>query len=199
MGRLVTLETFAPRSGAPTPTRTFSASEIEAARLEGYDAGYRAGWDDAMAAEREGQDRISEEFARNLRDLGFTYHEARAHVTSGVEQVLRAFLGKVFPAVMGEALAAHVEDALAPHIEAAAAAPIRLRVCPADAPALRRLLVSVASVPCEIEEEATLSSGQVHCVLGAVERQIDLAGVIGATEDALDALNEINSRMLRNG
>lgn len=199
MGRLLTLEAFGSGPAIADDADCVPTADLEAARLEAYEAGYRAGWDDALAAQSAEQDRIGEEFARNLRDLGFTYHEARAHVTSGVEAVLRTFLRTVFPTVLGEALAAHVEDAMAPHIDAAAGQPVRLRVCPADAPALRRLLVSVASVPCEIEEEPSLAPGQVHCALGAIERDIDLAGVVRATEDALDALNDINARILGHG
>ena len=201
MGRLLALESFAGADDrrAGDSARRMSDTEIEALRLEGYDAGYRAGWDDATAAHAQDQDRIGEEFARNLRDLGFTYHEARAHVTAGVEAVLRTFLSTFFPAFLGEAIAAHVEDALAPHIDRAAGQPIRLRVSPADAPALRRLLVSVSTLPCQIEEEPSLARGQVYFAFGAREAEIDLSGVIDATESALDALNEINARTLGHG
>lgn len=199
MGRLLALESFSTSAEVDTEAARFTAAELEAARLEGYDAGYRAGWDDAAAAHAADQDRIGEEFARNLRDLGFTYHEARAHVTAGVETVLRSFLHAFFPAFVAEAISAQVEEALAPHVDAAAGQPIRLRVSPADAPALRRLLVSVSTIPCVIEEEPSLASGQVYCAMGAREIEIDLAEVVTATETALDALNDINSRTLGHG
>jgi flagellar assembly protein FliH len=201
MGRLLALESFAGAEDrrAGDVARRVTDAEIETFRLEGYDAGYRAGWDDAAAAHAQDQDRIGEEFARNLRDLGFSYHEARAHVTAGVDAVLRTFLKTFFPAFLGEAIAAHVEDALAPHVDRAAGQPIRLRVSPQDTPALGRLLVSVSTLPCHIEEEPSLARGQVYFSFGAHEAEIDLSSVIEATESALDALNDINERTLGHG
>ncbi|MGI1662068.1 hypothetical protein ACRDNQ_07495 [Palleronia sp. KMU-117] len=199
MGRLLALESFARAPADAFPEAVFSAADIEAARLDGYEAGYRAGWDDATSATSLEQDRIGEEFARNLRDLGFTYHEARAHVITGVDEVLRSFLRVFFPAFVGEALASHVQDAIAAEIDLAAGQPIRLRVSPENAGALRRLLVSVSTFPCVIEEEPSLASGQVYCALGERNFEVDLRSVVDATQKALDALSDINSRMIHHG
>jgi flagellar assembly protein FliH len=198
MGRPLPLESFALRDPAGA-TPTYSAAELEAARLDGYDAGYRAGWDDAAAAHGSEQDRIGEDFARNLRDLSFTYHEARGHVTSGVAQVLRAFVDGFFPALVAEALAARVLESLEDDIDLAARQPVRLQVSPRDAPVLRRLLVSVGTLPCEIDEEPTLAQGQLLCRLGARELEVDLDAALAAARDALDALNDATTRTLRHG
>ena len=57
-----------------------TSDQADARAQASYETGYSAGWDDAVRAETEAHKRISAEFARNLQDLGFTFHEARAHV-----------------------------------------------------------------------------------------------------------------------
>jgi flagellar assembly protein FliH len=198
MSRPFPLESF-DRTGPTKALPGFSGADLDAARLEGYDAGFRAGWDDAMAACVAEQDRIGEDFARNLRDLSFTYHEARAHVLSGVAQVLRATFDALFPALAAEALAAKVHEALEAEIGKAAQDPVRVLVSPEDSGALRRLLVSVETLPCQIHEEGTLASGQVFLVLGAREIEVDLAAALAAARDALDALNDATERTLGHG
>ncbi len=198
MNRPLLLESF-DRSTPSRAAPVFTAVEVEAARLEGYDSGYRAGWDDACATCVAEQDRIGEEFARNLRDLSFTFHEARAHVLSGVTPVLRAAFQSLFPALVGEALAARVHEALEADIGGASHQPIRIYVSPADAASLRRLLVSVETLPCDLHEEPTLASGQVFFVLGAREVEIDLKAALDAATDALDALNDASRETLRHG
>ncbi|MEN8837451.1 MAG: flagellar biosynthesis protein, partial [Celeribacter marinus] len=51
---------------------------VEQARATGYEAGYKAGWDDAIAADESVRTKIGAELERNLQDLGFTFHEARS-------------------------------------------------------------------------------------------------------------------------
>jgi flagellar assembly protein FliH len=198
MNKPLLLESF-DKAGPPGRTPVFLAADIEAARLEGYDAGYRAGWDDAFATSVAEQGRIEEEFARNLRDLSFTFHEARAHVLSGVVPMLRAMFQSLFPALVGEALAARIHEALEADIEGAAHQPVQILVSPIDAAALGRLLVSVETLPCDLREEPTLASGQVYFVLGAREVEVDLTAALEAAMDALDALNDATQKALRHG
>ena len=79
------------------------------------------------------------------------------------------------------------------------ASPFGSRSLPRDAPVLRRLLVSVGTLPCEIDEEPTLAQGQLLCRLGARELELDLDAALAAARDALDALNDATTRTLRHG
>jgi hypothetical protein len=105
----------------------------------------------------------------------------------------------LFPSLAAEALAAKVHEALEAEIGRAARDPVRVFVSPEDAGALRRLLVSVETLPCLIQEEGTLASGQVFLVLGAREIEVDLAAALAAARDALDALNDATERTLGHG
>ena len=66
----------------PTRAQTVVLDRValEDEKLAAYDTGYRAGWDDANAAQSDDQTRMKADLARNLQTLGFTYHEARTHI-----------------------------------------------------------------------------------------------------------------------
>jgi hypothetical protein len=54
---------------------------VEEAKVASFEQGYKAGWDDAVAAQSEDQTRIRADLARNLQSLSFTYQEARSHMS----------------------------------------------------------------------------------------------------------------------
>jgi len=198
MSRPVQLESFEQASGRLSlDDDAVSREEAEAARLEGYDAGYQSGWDDAMAQVAADQTKISEEFARNLRDLGFTYHEARAHVIASMEPLVEALISALFPQFAADAIAAQVMSIVQGHADRLGSQPIRLRVSPDDVEALRAMPALSDSFPMEITEEPALATGQAQLVLGKSEYRIDLADVIDATRAALTALHDTNERNLK--
>ena len=198
MTRSLALEDFAPDLAPSAPESPADPAEAESARLSAYEEGYTAGWRDATEKAAEERARLGEEFVRNLRDLGFTYHEARAHTISAMEGLLQELVDSFFPALMSEALGHRILELLQPHIEAAADTPVRIRAAPVDTPMLREFLDQAGPVPFAIEEEPSMAEGQVHCVLGAEEHEIDLAGALDALRGALGALHEITERTLQN-
>ena len=78
---------------------------IEEAKLAAYEQGYKAGWDDAAAAQSEDQTRIRADLARNLQQLSFTYQEARAHILKAVEPLLEEMVNRRLPDTARETLA----------------------------------------------------------------------------------------------
>jgi len=197
MSRLFQLESFTDLKTTTPGTPDISSEDIEAARLAGYDAGYKSGWDDALAGVEADQAKISEEFARNLKDLGFTYHEARAHVISSLEPMVEALLDALFPRFASEAIAAHINAVIHNHADKAASQPILVRVSPEDHDALRGILPHDHSVPLDIIAEPALPIGQAQIVLGKSEYSIDLSDVVETTRSALSALRESNERTLK--
>lgn len=184
------------RGGRP---KLVPEADLAVARAEGFDEGYRAGRNAALAEAERDQARIGAEFARSLQDLGFTYHEARAHVTRAVEPLIAEMLETFFPAQMREALGHTILQELVALAEAAADAPVGVSVAPPDADRMRALLGEETPVPLRIVEDATLASGQAYLRLGETERMIDLAGVIARTRTALEAVSDLNERSLAHG
>ena len=73
-------------------------------QLDAFEEGYRAGWDDAIKAQSDDRTRISE-FAQNLQDLSFTYHEAYSHAINAMTPLLEDIVRSVLPKIAHEAWA----------------------------------------------------------------------------------------------
>ena len=181
------------------PEPAISPDMLEKTRLESYEAGYKAGWDDAAQAESNEQDRIGAEFARNLQDLGFTFHEARVHVMHALEPLLAGMVQRVLPKLVSETMGQTIIEELLPLATEAADTPIEVVVAPASRQALETLLTEATAVPVTLVEEPTLAQGQVFLRSGKTERHIDFASAIDRIGVAIEALYELNEKAFRNG
>jgi flagellar biosynthesis/type III secretory pathway protein FliH len=148
--------------------------ELEDAKLASYDSGYRAGWEDANAAQSDEQGRIGADLARNLQSLGFTYHEARTHILKAIEPLMLQIVGQLLPEIARETLAPFVLETLMPLAEGSADAPVTLVLNPVARTAVAALLEQATGLPVSIQEEPTLGEGQVYLKLGSIETQVDL-------------------------
>lgn len=155
-------------------TVVLDVSALDEAKLASFDTGYRAGWDDAAAAQTGDQSKISADLGRNLQSLGFTYQEARAHVLKAVEPLMLEIVGKLLPALARETLAPVLLETLTPLAEGLADAPITLVINPAVRPAVEALLDQATGLPLTIVEETTLGEGQAWLRLGGTETHVDL-------------------------
>ena len=171
----VKLEVFSADE-KPTKTQTIILDRLalEDEKLASYDTGYRAGWDDANAAQSEDQSRMRAELARNLQTLGFTYHEARTHILKAIEPLMLQVVGRLLPEIAREALAPCVLETLMPLAEGLGDAPVTLVLNPASRAPVEALLEQATGLPITILEEPTLGEGQVYIKLGAIEAQVDL-------------------------
>ncbi len=171
----VKLEVFNAQD-KPTKTQTVILDRValEDEKLASYDSGYRAGWDDANAAQSEDQTRIRAELARNLQSLGFSYHEARTHILKAIEPLMLQIVGRLLPEIARETLAPIVLETLMPLAEGLGDAPVTLVLNPASRAAVEALLEQATGLPMTIQEEPTLGEGQVYIKLGTLESQVDL-------------------------
>lgn len=185
--------------GAPEAAPPLSDAEIEQIRHQAYENGFQAGAADAIAAMQAEDARLSAELVTALRDLSFGFHEASAHVMCNVTPVLRAMVDTVLPRLMGDTVGHTVLEAVEPLLEEAAGIPVRLLIAPDDAPAVRRIIGESADLPFVIVEDPTLAPGRANLRIGAVERHIDVSGVLDRIAGAVDAVTELNTRKAANG
>lgn len=169
------LEVFeADEAAQQTPSQQVPSADQES-RLEAYEQGYRAGWEDAAAAHAEDQRRIRVDLARSLQALGFTYQEARAHVLKSLAPLMQDMVGKLLPEMAREALAPTVLETLMPLAEQLADEPVTLVVNTNDRKAIEELLEQATGLPVTILEEPSLGEGQAFLRLGLQEVHVDLA------------------------
>lgn len=174
-------------------------SAIEDVRLQAYETGYSAGWEDAVAATRDDQTRISTELANNLQKLAFTFQEARSHVLKSVQPLVTQLSTRLLPELAQEVLAPVVLDTLMPLIDTLADAPIRVVLNPASRPAVERLLSQAAGIPLIVEEEATLGEGQVYLRFGDVEHHVDLDTAVADIARAVHDFFEYSEKEANHG
>lgn len=173
----------------------FSSSAVEEVRLAAYETGYSAGWEDAVSAQGNEQDRIQAEVARNLQDLSFSYHEARSHVLRTLETLLGDMVSKVLPEIARQTLAPMVLEFLRPVAAAQASAPVTIIVNPASRTAIEQMLMSENILPYQIVEEVSLSDGQVYLRFDRSEQRVDLDAVIFGIAGAVASFFEIEHQM----
>ena len=155
-------------------TVVLDLSALEEAKLAAFDTGYRAGWDDAAAAQTGDQSKIGADLARSLQSLDFTYQEARAHVLKAVEPLMLEIVGKLLPEIARSTLAPILLETLMPLADGLADAPITLVLNPAARLAVEALLEQATGLPLTIVEEPTLGEGQAWLRLSGTETKVDL-------------------------
>ena len=206
MARLFQLEEFTRHAAPaeqqhPSETRPAGPSpeEVEKIRLEGYEAGYKAGWDDAVQAEESEQNRIGAEFARNLQDLGFTFHEARSHVMNTLEPLLLGMVEKVLPELVSQTIGHSIVEELLPLASEVADTPIEVVIRPSCRPTLEPLLASTTAIPITLVDEPSLAEGQVFLRAGNLEKHLDFTGAIDQMGKSITDLFSLNERAFQNG
>ncbi len=72
---------------------------------QAYDLGFRDGQAAAADLAQADQNRLSEELVQSIRDLEFSFAEARADLTAALVPVFDAICDKLFPAIIDEVYA----------------------------------------------------------------------------------------------
>jgi len=181
------------------PMGQVDASELDEARLAAFENGYKAGWDDAVAAQEEAGAQTRDDIARALQALSFTYHEARAHVLHALSPLIAEIAARLLPEIARASLPHLVTEALGPYAEIAAEAPIRLMLNPEVRGRVEALLGPAPGVPLAIVEDPELSPGQVWLALGETETRIDIDAALATIRTALDDFFDLSGKDHPNG
>lgn len=181
-----------PRVDGPLPksSAAVSAEEIESARATGYEEGYRTGWDDAARAADEESRAVSAELARNLRDMTFTYFEAREELLQALRPFLAELLSTLFPALLPQAAGAAIAEDLGDQVKAGCDGAFRVLVSPEDAEVVRALMKGVDAASVTVAEEPALASGQARLISTRREIAIDADAILERLRAALGGLAE---------
>ncbi len=167
--------------------------EVEDLRLNSYERGYVAGWEDggtqhdAEAATR----RLAIE--RQVEQLNFTYHEARGHVLKALAPLFEAMVGGLLPAVARASVVPLVIEQLLPLAHAAAEAPVTLRVGRGARAAFEAAMAGQMLPPLEIVESADLAEGQAEFAFGIAETRIDLTHAATRIQRAIERFTQIQT------
>jgi flagellar biosynthesis/type III secretory pathway protein FliH len=170
--RLEVFDTAAAPDGSLQPLVEQTA--VEEAKVASFEQGYSAGWDDAAAAQQGDQSKIRADLARNLQSLSFTFQDARGHVLQSIRPLILEIVSRLLPEVAREALAPTILEALMPVADSLSDAPLTLVLNPAVRTQVEDLVARATGLPMVIEEEHSLSEGQVYIRFGTAETKVDL-------------------------
>jgi flagellar assembly protein FliH len=165
------------------------AAAIEDAKLSGYEQGYAAGWDDAIAAQDAETLRLKAGLVRSLEDLSFSYHEARTAILASIEPLLTDMVSKVLPALAHRMIGPVVAEHLGPAMQSLSSPAVELVVSPASRPLVEPLLPQDRPMSVDLREDPDLTDGQAHLRFGGREVHIDLDAVVEAIARAVADLH----------
>lgn len=177
-------EDFSTKVVSNDPTIAPTTS-LEEHTLESFEQGYKAGWDDAVEAQKDDQKRISADFSRNLQELSFTLTEARTQVIQSITPLLQEMVHKVLPKVSMAGLSQVILDQVVEVAKTHADTPIEIMVAPANETALLHLIGDNSTLDVTVISEPSFAQGLASIRFAESEVKIDLDSVIQNFEVAL--------------
>lgn len=184
---------------APEDKTEYVEADLEGQRLEAFENGYKAGWDDAIKAQSDEQTRISSGFGQHLQDLSFTYHEACGQVLNAMTPLLDEMVNVLLPGIAKATLGAHIVDKLQDMSREIGTMEVLIAVSPANHEAVSRLLESDFGFPLQVVDDPTLAAEQADIRFGKTEKQIDLSDLVKSVSEAVEGFAYDNRRKLANG
>ena len=175
------------------------AGELETAKLESFESGYKAGWDDAIKSQNDDHTKIASDFAQNLQDLSFTFHEAYGQVLNGISPLLEDVVGKLLPGLLRETLGMQISEQLKTMAREVGMLDVVIAVAPGHADRVEPLLDPEIGFPLSLIEDETLADGQADIRFGETEKQIDLGGLVEDVARAGQGLVRDNRRKTAHG
>lgn len=161
------------------------ARTAEADRLGAFERGYKAGWDDSAKALSEERKAISADFAANLADLSFTYHEARGHILRQLENLVTDTFARLLPDCARAGLPQVVWAQVSRLAADAANTPMTILVAPGAQALFEGMMPEDPGFPLTIVEEPTLTDGQVFIRSQKGETAVDQASALAEIEGAV--------------
>lgn len=166
----------------------------EEQRLAAFEAGYKAGWDDAVKAQEGDTRRISSDLAQNLHELSFTYQEAYAAIIKGMAPLIQQMVETVLPCAAHETLGARVSEMVMSLAKDMGHQPVEIITAPSNLLAVENVLQPDLPFSVDVKSEVSLGDGQVLIRIGSAEREVDLSAVLSEIERAVSGFFEENQK-----
>lgn len=160
--------------------------EIEDFKLEAFERGYSAGWEDALEAQSGRQGKLSDTLELRLQDLSFTYHEALNQMSENLKPVLNCLFEEILPISMAATLAPRMADEVARLAQSSVATPVVLLVPTGTRDAVLGLLSRDHQMPIDVRENQDLTEDEVRLKIDGTTYDIDSGSTIKAIRNAIE-------------
>lgn len=150
------------------------AEEVEDQKLQAFENGYQAGWDDAIKAQTDTGTQISAGLAASLQDASFEYHEVRSTLNTAVQEIMSGVMKTLLPKLAQASLGAHICEQVMAMTHSGLERTIEIAVAPDAEAVVKSRLSEGIEGPFEIVVDRHLAPTQVLLRLGSDEREINL-------------------------
>lgn len=190
--KLEVFDLFASPVGQHDPQVSLPGEEQ---KLQAFEKGYAAGWDDALDAQSANNKRICSELDQSLQDLSFTYHEARSQVLNDLKPLLTELTDTFLPSLSRETFSQLICDRALAISQDMPQSRIALHLRPEDVPLVEGLLEGQSPhLELEITSDETLEPGQASLIFDDAEEEIDLNGAFRELRAAMDNFYQPNRK-----
>ena len=171
--------------GPHAPKRS---SEGQGDPLERYEAGYQAGWDDAVKAHLDAQTHLNATLSQNLEQVELTLIEAQTQLLSTIKPVIEEITITLLPGLASEGLRALVVAEIDTLLKSNLPKDVSLIVSPTDEVPVAAFLNS-SRVLSEISlvTRDTLSEGQAYISRTAIQRKIDVGQALSEIQKTIES------------
>lgn len=189
--------------GQPKPKQAsahnLAVEEIEDLKLEAFEKGYQAGWDDAVAAQTETQSFVSSGLANSLQNASFEYHELRATLNASVEAILKNVTDVILPQIAQASLGAHIREAVQALARDSMDAAIEIAVAPESEAGVRAALNDDPPSPFVLVTDSLLAPTQVTLRLERTEAELHLDRAVADISSAVASFFENHPDEVKDG
>lgn len=158
---------------------------LEDFKLEAFEKGYQAGWDDAVEAQVASHTRISSDFEKNLIETCMTAEEIRKDLVAELEPLFGDIMNVLLPETARAALGAHVAAELAKLADQKLDHILEVTTSSQNLSTLESLIDQQVERPFAMIADDALSEGQVFLRIGNIERLIDLSCIVDEVREAM--------------
>lgn len=162
---------------------------MEDVKLAAFEDGYRAGWDDALAAQREAGKLISETTRDILAAATLTREDAVTAIGKGACDLLGAVIDKIFTEHRAKALTAQVIAAVETRLRKAGDAPIVIAAAPELASELSQVVGPLFEAELTFRPDEALPADEVEIKVADAAYLIDHDALHFEISEIIAALN----------
>lgn len=180
-------------------TSNLGAEEVEDQKLQAFENGYQAGWDDAIKAQSETGKHVSAGLATSLQDASLEYEEMRKGLNAAVSEVMSGIVRTLLPTVARESLGTHICEQIKVMTQSKLERKIEVAVAPETEKVVRSMLDSETNVTCDITTDPLLAPTQAFLRLGPDECEINLDQMLNEIAQSVTNFFESQNAELTNG
>lgn len=189
---------FGTMKPAKIGKQSMTAEEMEDLKLQAFESGYQAGWDDAVKAQSDSVTYVSSELGASLQSASFEYHELRATMNASVQSIMAEVVMTILPMVAQASLGAHIREIIASAVRDSLDRTVHVAVAPSSEDAVRAALKSDLPKPFELVCDPMMSPNQIILQLGETETEVNLDKTVADIATAVTNYFEIEKAEVTN-